>query len=163
MADLASYNEIAVAFTQALALAHISIHPSEIDVNFSAAPHTPPTSLPNGKFAVYVFVFGERCLKVGKAGGKSAARFCSQHYGDNAPSTLAKSILKNQDKLNIHGVDKENVKKWIVDNTSRVNFLLDAKYGPVVLSFFEAFVQCRMRPEFEGFPSQNLHACNAAK
>ena len=30
-----------------------------------AAPHAPPTSLPRGKMAVYMYFRGDQCLKVG--------------------------------------------------------------------------------------------------
>ncbi len=150
------YAEIKTAFQQAAALAGVPIPLSEIEVQFSTAPHTPPTSLPTGKFAVYVFMFGNRCLKVGKAGPKSAARFCSHHYGANrAPSTLVKSLLKNQEAIGVSGFDDTNVGAWICQHTVRVNFLIPSKYGVFALSLLEAFVQCRLQPKFEGFASQN--------
>jgi hypothetical protein len=151
------FTEISTAFAEAAALAGVSISPTDIEVQFTAAPHTPPSSLPSGKLAVYVFMFGNRCLKVGKAGPKSAARFCSQHYGVNrAPSTLAKSILKNQKTLGIIDISNENVEAWILSHTSRANFLVSSSYDPFVLSLLEAFVQCRLKPEFEGFASQRI-------
>lgn len=150
-----SYAEIASAFTQAAALAGVSIPLSKIEVQFSAAPHCPPQSLPTGKLAVYVFMFGDRCLKVGKVGPKSAARFCSQHYGANrAPSTLAKSLLKNQGAIGVSGLDDTNVETWICQHTSRVNFLIPSTYSVFALSLLEVFLQCRLRPEFEGSASQ---------
>jgi hypothetical protein len=149
------YSEIKIAFAQAADLAGISIPLSEIEVKFDVAPHVPPPSLPAGKMAVYVFMFGERCLKVGKAGPKSAARFCSQHYEANrAPSTLARSLLKGQADIGVSGLDDENVGKWIRDNTSRVNFLIPSIHGMFALSLLEAFVQCRLKPKFEGFAGQ---------
>ena len=149
------YTDISTAFVQAAALGGITIPLSEIEVQFSAAPHRPPPSLPTGKLAVYVFMFGARCLKVGKAGPNSAARFCSQHYGANrAPSTLARSLLKNQDSIGVGGLDDTNVESWICRETTRINFLIPSKYGVFALSLLEAFVQCRLQPEFEGFASQ---------
>ncbi len=158
-----TYTEIAAAFVQAAALAGVSINLSEIEVQFSTAPHRPPPRLPAGKLAVYVFVFDDRCLKVGKAGPKSAARFCSQHYGANrAPSTLAKSLLNRQTTIGVSGLDDTNVEAWICQHTARVNFLIPVKHGVLTLSLLEAFIQCRLQPEFEGFASQrlktNIHA-----
>jgi hypothetical protein len=49
-------------------------------------PHIPPTRLPDGKMAIYMFLLGNEFLKIGN-------RFCGQHYGLTAPSTLAKSLL----------------------------------------------------------------------
>jgi len=37
-----------------------------------------------------------------------------------------------------------------------VNFILDASLGVHVLNLLEAFLQCRLRPEFEGFASQRI-------
>lgn len=150
----APYSEISSAFAQAAALAEVFIPLSEVDVEFFAAPHLPPSTLPTGKLAVYVFMFGDRCFKVGKAGPNSAARFCYQHYGTKAPSTLAKSLLKSQSSIGDNGPVEANVKEWICENTTRVNFLIPSKYGVFALSLLEAFVQCRLQPEFEGFASQ---------
>lgn len=147
---------IADDFVKAAALAGIAIPRSDIDVQILSVPHRPPSSLPAGKLAVYVFTLGERCLKVGKAGPNSAARFCSQHYGTNAPSTLAKSLLKLQSSIGVSGVNEENVKAWICEHTQRANFLIPSKYGVFALSLLEAFVHCRLQPEFEGFASQRL-------
>lgn len=159
MPTLDLFLEISNAFTQAAAHADVLIHHSDMMVEFDEAPHTPPQSLKTGMSAVYVFMYGSRCLKVGKAGSKSAARFCSHHYGaDRAPSTLAKSILKKQASLGVSGLDEGNVEDWIIKNTSRANFLLPSSYGPFPLSLLEAFIQCRLKPEFEGFSSQRLAA-----
>ncbi len=149
------YDEIKSAFQQAAILAGVKIPLSEIEVQFSAAPHIRPTSLPAGKLAVYVFMFGDRCLKVGKAGPKSAARFCSHHYGaSRAPSTLAKSLVNNVGAVGDSVLDDSNVGDWIRQHTARVNFLIPLKYGVFALSLLEAFIQCRLNPEFEGFASQ---------
>lgn len=103
---------------------------------------------------MYVFMFGDRCLKVGKAGPKSKARFCGQHYGTKAPSTLAKSLIKYPDEIGASNVNESNVKALICDKTTRVNFLIPSRYGVFALSLLEAFVQCRLKPKFEGFASQ---------
>jgi hypothetical protein len=146
--------KIADDFVEVAALAGLAIPRSEIEVDILHTPHRPPSSLPKGKFGVYAFMFGDRCLKVGKAGPKSAARFCGQHYGINAPSTLAKSLLKLPSSIGVTGLDITSVKAWICQNTARINFLIPAKHGIFALSLLEAFVQCRLHPEYEGFASQ---------
>lgn len=149
------YSKIKSAFIQAAALAEITINPSEMEVQFVAAPHVPPSSLPAERMAVYVFMYGEQCLKVGKAGPKSTARFCSQHYATNsAPSTLARSLLKYQSDIGVGGLDDKNVGDWMRRETSRVNFLIPSAYGMFVLSLLESFVQCSLKPKFEGFSGQ---------
>ncbi len=151
---MASPQDIARDFTAAAALAGVPIPSSEIEIVELTAPHRRPSSLPKGKLAVYAFIYGERCLKVGKAGQRSAARYCSQHYGMSAPSTLAKSLLANQSRIGVSGLSEENVGEWICQNTRRVNFLLPSSRGIFLLSLLEAFVQCRLNPEFEGFENQ---------
>ena len=165
MSTPSRYAEIPTAFVQAAALAGVLIHRSEIVMNYmEAGTHTPPSSLPTGMFAVYVFMYGDRCLKVGKAGPKSAARFCSHHYGANrAPSTLAASLLKCPGAIDESCLDEVDVEAKILQKTSRVNFLLPSTYGPFALSLFEAFVQCRLNPVFEGSATQRLSADVAGK
>lgn len=154
-----SHADIVARFAQAAGLAGVAIPAPDIEIEFLSAPHTPPASLPRGKSAVYVFMFGDRCLKVGKAGPKSAARFCSQHYGvDRAPSTLARSVVKAQLGGSAVTLNAESVSAWLCNNTTRINFLLPSSYGPRVLSLLESFVQCCLRPEFEGFASQEGEA-----
>ncbi len=151
------YANIASDFVQVAALADIAIPPSEIEMEFIPNPHLPPPSLSSGKLAVYVFMLGDRCLKVGKAGRNSAPRFCSQHYGPGrARSSLAKSLVKGQSAIGLTGIDETNVKAWICQHTSRVHFLIPSKYDLFALSLLEAFVQCRLQPEFEGFASQRV-------
>ena len=115
--------------------------------------HSP--CLPSGKMAVYVFFWGDKCLKVGKVGPKSGARYTSQHYNPNSSkSNLAKSILKHKTELGLTNVTDSTVGNWIKSNTRRVNFLLDQSLGIRVLSLMESFLQCRLRPIFEGLDSQ---------
>lgn len=159
--DIAGYesvfHEIKTSFIQSAQFAGIKINDSDILVDFiQQSDHRPPACLPHGKLAIYVFMFGERCLKVGKAGSKSSARFCSQHYGVKAPSTLAKSIIKYKQKFSAEDIDEHNVKSWICQNTYRVNYMMPNAVGPFILTLFEAFVQCCLKPEFEGFLSQKL-------
>jgi hypothetical protein len=147
--------EIAAAFVKAASLAGILISLSDIEIQELCAPHRPPSSLPAETLAVYVFMFGQRCLKVGKVGKKSAARFCSQHYGaKRVPSILARSLIEAQARLGISGLDEGNVTAWICEHLDRVNFLIPEKYSMSCISLFETFVHCRLSPEFEGFASQ---------
>ncbi len=151
------YAKIAADFVQVASVAGISIPLSDIKVKFIPNPRLPPKSLPPGTLAIYVFMLGERCLKVGKAGRKSGPRFCGQHYGTGlARSSLAKSFVKGQTVIGLTGLDETNVKAWICQHTSRVHFLIPSKYDVFTLSLLEAFVQCRLRPEFEGFASQRV-------
>ena len=131
-------------------LAGIKVHRGVIRIETLPMPHRPPSSLPKGKMAVYVFSDKERVLKVGKVGWRSQARYTSQHYNaGSAPSTLAASILNDEDAVEKNGVNAENVSDWIKENTDRVNFILDADLGARTLTLLEAFVQCRLQPAFD--------------
>ncbi len=105
--------------------------------------------------AVYVFVWSGRCLKVGKVGPKSQARFTSQHYRPaSSNSNLAKSLVAGHEKLGLSDITDSNVGAWIKGNVDRVNFLLSAECGIPTLTLLESFLQCRLNPFFEGFDSQ---------
>ena len=136
-------------------LGGLEIESIDISIEILTRPHKPPSNLLKGKMAVYVFSMDECVLKVGKAGAKSQARYTSQHYNpDSAPSTLAASILKDENAVQKYDLDKQNISDWIKKKTDRVNFLIDANMGKWVLTLLEAFVQCRLQPIYEGHVSQ---------
>ena len=119
------------------------------------APHTPPSILPRMKMAVYMFIWKGQCLKVGKVGPNSQARYTSQHYNPSSSnSNLAKSILSAETDLGLPMLSEGNVGAWIKSNVDRVNFLINSDCGIPVLTLLESFLQCRMKPKFEGFESQ---------
>lgn len=148
-------NIIKTDFLHVAELAGIQINDEDIQIENLIAPHTPPSSLPNGRMAVYVFFWNNQCLKVGKVGSKSQARFTSQHYHHKSSnSNLSKSVLKDKSAMGISQIDEESVGDWIRQNTDRINFLLPDKLGIPTLSLLEAFLHCRMQPRFEGFETQ---------
>jgi hypothetical protein len=148
------------AFLQVAELAHMRLPSTPVRHELLPAPHKRPSSLPVGLQAVYAFILGDRCLKVGKAGPKTQARFTSQHYGLNAPSTLTKSILANRQRLadllpperrdEVAALSEATTRAWIERNTARVHIFLPTEAGPLPLALLEAFVQCRLNPLFEG-------------
>lgn len=142
-------------FRQVATLAGIRLEDSDLEVEHLSAPHKPPSKLPKGMMAVYVFTFGDTALKVGKVGPNSAARYTSQHYNaSSAASTLAGSLLKNGHQIGAANLTIDSVGDWIKENTCRTNFLLNANVGIPVLTLLESFLQCRLKPKFEGFASQ---------
>ena len=152
--------ELLAAFHEAAKLARLRLSLSDVRFEFLPAPHKRPSRLPAGLQAVYAFFLGEACLKVGKAGPKTQARFVSQHYGMNAPSTLAKSLLAHRDRAaallpaerrsEIAALNEQSVDTWIERNTSRAHVFLPTSVGAFPLSLLEAFLQCRFQPIFEG-------------
>lgn len=143
-------------FIRIAELAGLDIKRGDIRIEKLPAPHVPPRTLPSGEMAVYVFYWGDRCLKVGKVGPKSQARYTSQHYSPKSSnSNLAKSLLKDKLVLGITEIDEHTVGNWIKQNTDRLNFLVPESFGIRMLSLLEAFLQCCLKPCFEGFDTQN--------
>lgn len=152
--------EIIKSFLAAARLAGAALAEVEVRAEILPAPHRRPTSLPPGKQAVYAFLVEGGCLKVGKAGPKTQARFTSQHYGDKAPSTLAKStiadrgwmmgLVSDSGRAAVERLTIETVGTWLELNTSRFHLFLGAADNGCVLSLAEAFLQCRFRPVYEG-------------
>lgn len=148
-------NKIIEHFETVAKLAGVKVPIDSITPERLASPHKPPKPLPAGKMAVYVFIWGDYCLKVGKVGPKSNARYTSQHYNPkSSKSNLAKSILRNKVEFGKLDLNEQTVGEWIKSNVDRWNFILDESLGVPVLSLMEAFLQCKLRPKFEGFDSQ---------
>ncbi len=136
-------------------LVGLEIACEEIVIKIDDHRHTPPSSLPTGKIAVYLFFFDGKCLKVGKVGPKSAARYTRQHYvSQSSKSNLAKSILRFPDKIPIPPVKPECIEEWIKDHIDRINILFPEEWGIPFLTLVEAFLQFWLKPVYEGFESQ---------
>jgi len=142
-------------FVKVCALAGLQLTSADFRVEKLPAPHKPPSSLPNGKMAIYMFFLNGECVKVGKVGPKSQARYVSQHYSPgSSQSNLASSLLSSKNFQGLTGLNGLNAGNWIKANTDRVNILIAAEIGVPVLTLFESFLQCRLHPRFEGFASQ---------
>ena len=151
---LAHTRQLITDFARVSALAGVPVNEQDIRHESFRAPHQNP-KLPRGCYALYIFSLttdGSVVLKVGKAGPKSAPRFESQHYlPGSCNSNLGKSIVLSKaqwSKLGICGVEEATVGNWLRNNTDRDHFFLSA--SPFVINLFEAFLQCRLRPLFEG-------------
>jgi hypothetical protein len=152
-----SVEKLVADFLRVAALAGEPVARHDLEPEVLAAPHRPPTRLRAGKKAAYVFHTGALCLKVGKVGPKSHARFTSQHYNPKgAGSTLARSLLSAHDDLldslsqGRVALDEDTVGEWIKQRTTRIHFYLDEDASDALLSLLEAFLRCRLRPVFEG-------------
>ena len=142
-------------FATVAQLAGVSLAADDIRIEALPAPHAPPTRLPAGHMAVYVFTYGGEVLKVGKVGPNSHARYSSQHYNPgSAQSTLAASMIADAERLGLSGADRAAIGNWIRSNVDRVNILILVSHGTPVLTLLESFLQCRLRPRYEGFRSQ---------
>jgi len=137
-------------FEQVSKLARREFDLTSIKIQLLPAPHKPP-SLPVGFIAVYSFFFNEQCLKVGKVGANSQARYLSQHYiAKSSRSNLARSLVASESWTTKHQISEMNVGSWIKTNTSRINLVMPEMIGLDVLALLEAFLHCRWAPEFEG-------------
>jgi len=140
-------------FLKVAELAGFPVDSKKIEIR-QLSPHE-PQSLPAGKMGIYIFYYRGKCLKVGKAGAKSNARFTSQHYAPGrAKSNLAKSLLLDLEMKNKNLSEKE-IGAWIKKNTSRTDILIDESLGVWTLNLLEAFLQYQCRPKYEGFKSQS--------
>lgn len=144
----------------ALQAAGATIAAHEIEAEILPAPHRPPR-LRLGKRAIYWFSLFGRCLKAGKAGPQSAARYSSQHYSPGSSgSNLARSLLNQRDMVvdllpeaqrrSLLETTERTIGSWIQMNTTRCNLLVDAKVTERIMSLMEAVVHERLDPMFEG-------------
>jgi len=125
----------------------------KIQIIDCGVPHS-PTSLPEGKMAVYTFFYKNECLKIGKAGPNSNARYLSQHYNPkSSQSNLAKSLLADE-KFPVKTFNEENIGDWIKQNIRRINILVDKDLNIYILNLIEAFAQLYFHPRYEGFDTQ---------
>lgn len=149
-------NSLITEFYEVTTLAQSPLGDSAIKIDYWGVPHTHTVKpLEKNKVAVYVFVRNGECLKVGKVGSKSQARYVSHHYNAlSSKSNLAKSISECGDSSEFDGFTKENAGKWIKENVERVNFVLAKDTGIAVLNLLEAYLQYRLEPRFEGFKNQ---------
>jgi len=137
-------------FCKVAELARVHIELAQLDVEFLAAPHRPPSSLPAGEMAIYGFWSSGQWLKIGMVGPKSQARYTSQHYNaGSAPSTLAGSLAHDQRMAGIADFDATAPGSWIKSSCSRVNVLLPATFSWELLALLEAFLHVRFNPRYE--------------
>ncbi|MDB4590990.1 hypothetical protein OAH77_04740 [Flavobacteriaceae bacterium] len=124
--------------------------------------HTPSRLIKGKEQGVYVFIRNETTFKVGKAGTNSQARWNSHHYNlDNStPSTLTKSFMMDLEnfktffpvhaKRDIEKINKRQIKNWIQNNMSRIEFKISSKESSIALNLLEALVQFNFPPIYEG-------------
>jgi len=131
-----------------------TIDTSKIWVIDRGVPHIAPKKLPEGRMAVYTFIYNDEFLKIGKAGPNSNARYTSQHYNPgSAMSNLAKSLLDDRD-MNNCGIFEDNVGEWIKSNCRRIDIEMDTSLGIFTLELVEAILHYKYIPKYEGFNSQ---------
>jgi hypothetical protein len=142
-------NESGRKVLHVIQLAGVPILEGQIRMIDQGVPHR-PSSLPKGTVGIYLFFFQYECVKIGKAGSKSNARFLSQHYNpESSQSNLAKSIVLDNN-FSYKQLSKENIGDWMKSNLRRVDFLIDESLGIFVPNFVEAFLHLCLKPRYEG-------------
>ena len=131
---------------------HPFINKQDFEVKVQPFGRIKDDNLPKGKMAVYIFFYGDKCLKVGQVGPKSGPRFHTQHYNpDSSRSNLAKSILNDEEMMTL--VDKSDIGKWIKDNTNKVDVLISSTESKtknkVILNLIEGLLQFKFGPRYE--------------
>jgi len=149
-------NDIALEFTR---ISNISCD-AVFMVN-GETTHT-QTRLMKGEQGVYIFLQGDVCFKVGKAGAKSKARWNSHHYNLDATtrSTFPKSFMKDKEQFKqyfdsrqsteIDNLNPMNVKDWIRNNISRIELKISSDASKYTLNLLEAIAQYKCEPIYEG-------------
>jgi hypothetical protein len=141
-------------FFAAAKLAGFSINAQDIRHEFLPAR---AECRPNASCAVYVFSLKSQpqvVLKVGQVGPNSGPRFVYQHYNPKSSgSNLAKSLLGAPTTWRRLAcatlLQEDNVGDWLKENTDRDHFFVLSNDASLT-SLLEVFVQCRLRPLFEG-------------
>ena len=104
------------------------------------------------------------CLKVGKAGLRSQARWNSHHYNldEKTRSSLPKSIIRSQETLKTYfgkiELTKDNCSDWIKSHLSRIEFKIrdiESEKVKHALNLLEALVQYEFSPILEGRATVN--------
>ncbi len=120
------------------------------NIEFLPFPHIKPTYLKKGYSAVYIFIYNDTFLKIGKANSKSTARFCNQHYNPNScQSNLAKALLNDEDFKHLN-LNVNNISEWIQKNLTRINIMIDNKCGKAATELIESILHYKYRPKYEG-------------
>lgn len=127
---------------------------TQLEIIDRGIPHEQPKGKPDEKTGVYMFYNPkEECfLKIGKVGLKSNARFCSQHYNvsDKTKSSLANSLLNDENMVRKYNLSKENIGDWIKKNCRRIDILIDESLGQFANELIEASLHYRFNPKYEG-------------
>lgn len=153
---------LVVDFGAAATEAQIEGWPSAVETELLPAPHRAP-ALRSGFGAVYVFALSASygvsvpagpgaVLKVGRVGGRSGPRFTYQHYGVQARSTLARSLIKYRVMwpwLGITSLDEASVAEWMRRHLDRVHFYVPDDRA-VVIESLEVYIRARVGSVFEG-------------
>ena len=123
-----------------------------IEFEFYSSPHNKYKTMPDGKWAVYMFI-DARKRKVVKCGQTKYKGRISQHYTypKGAKSTLARSMILDRTRYKYY--NKRNSERLIQKNFHLAVLLMDpipGKHGEHVLNRVEKFFHVKFDPLYEG-------------
>lgn len=122
------------------------------------APHKRPSE--DAAPLIYIFLLFDNPLKVGKSIAIRGTRV-GNHYNPKTKSSLARAILQCKAPIKqlcpqemhreIDALEwKEQVESWMERNLTLVRLRFDRRIDPMVVELLEIFLQCKLRPLFEG-------------
>lgn len=138
-------------------------------IEISASDHINIPKLKDNKMGIYIYIYGNKYLKIGKAWTNSDARWIYQHYNfKSSPSNLASSIKNDKkfcNKNNIH-LDSLNekeqvevIKSFIKNKTKRINIIIERtgeENDYFILNLLESWFHYKLKPKYEGIKSKGI-------
>lgn len=157
--------EVKSCYEELCKLANLNI--KSIEINDSNHINIP--KLRDNKMGIYIYIYGNEYLKIGKAWTNSDARWVYQHYNFNSsPSNLASSIKSDKqfcDKNNIH-IDSlsekeqvEVIKTFIKSRLKRINIIIERNNDEedyFILNLLESWLHYKLKPKYEGIKSERI-------
>ena len=164
-------NKLLDDFLDVARIANVPVSREQVEIVQKPAPHERPT-VRSGQF-VYVFSLDNHCLKVGSVTGSNDPTRLTNHYNPKGGvSVLARSILENRGRVRgfldpqrqqefdqlpapvwepYRGRSQASiVARWMEKNLTLYIFQLRGDVDRCAVLLLEIFLQCRLRPLFEG-------------
>lgn len=144
---------------EAASLGQVELRGPEVQIRFQDPPHDRPR-FPYWAQALYVFRFQDLCLKVGRAGPNSRARFTTHHYTGSTAYSLPNVIndcaeplateLSRGEVQTLEALPVDRVGEWVAKNCGRINILFPSDHPRTTAKLLEAVLQARFDPCYEG-------------
>ena len=75
---------------------------------------------------------------------------CQPHLPEGYAAIYIFVYGSEDEEFRLLGINKENVKDWMLNNLHRINIYIKANQGKAVTELAEAVLHYRYRPRFEG-------------
>jgi len=124
------------------------IHNGSIWIEDLGCPHEPPKKRKRNVSNVYIFMYENRVLKVGKADINSDARHSSHHYTPGGSTSSLYNSIKNSAGFMVL-INKQDIGDWIKNNCRRIDIYINHEEDSFTLGMIESVLIYKLRPEFE--------------